>query len=73
MNLSSSLVSISLTNTGLQGIFPSDILSLPNLQELDLSFNRDLSGQLPNSNWSTPLRYLDLSFTSFSGEIPYSI
>jgi Leucine-rich repeat (LRR) protein len=73
MNLSSSLVSLSLTNIGLQGKFPSDILSLPNLQELDLSFNLFVTGQLPNSNWSTPLRYLDLSFTSFSGEIPYSI
>ncbi|XP_024640779.1 receptor-like protein 9DC3 [Medicago truncatula] len=72
-NLSSSLVSLSLRNTVLQGNISSDILSLPNLQRLDLSFNQNLSGQLPKSNWSTPLRYLDLSYTAFSGEIPYSI
>ncbi|GAU17755.1 hypothetical protein TSUD_171430 [Trifolium subterraneum] len=73
MNLSSSLVSLSLAGTGLQGNFPSDILSLANLQELELSSNQNLSGQLPQFNWSTPLRYLDLSYTAFSGEIPYSI
>ncbi|AET00003.1 putative leucine-rich repeat-containing, plant-type, leucine-rich repeat domain, L [Medicago truncatula] len=72
-NLSSSLVSLSLRNTVLQGNISSDILSLPNLQRLDLSFNHNLSGQLPKSNWSTPLRYLDLSSSAFSGEIPYSI
>ncbi|XP_058748311.1 receptor-like protein Cf-9 homolog isoform X1 [Vicia villosa] len=72
-NLSSSLVSLSLRKTGLQGNLSSDILSLPNLQKLDLSGNEYLSGQLPKFNWSTPLRYLDLSGTAFSDEIPYSI
>ncbi|AES99989.1 putative leucine-rich repeat-containing, plant-type, leucine-rich repeat domain, L [Medicago truncatula] len=72
-NLSSSLVSLSLRDTVLQGNISSDILSLPNLQRLDLSFNQNLSGQLPKSNWSTPLRYLVLSSSAFSGEIPYSI
>jgi len=72
-NLSSSLVSLSLEDTGLQGNLSSDILSLPNLQRLDLSHNQDLSGQLPKSNWSTPLRYLYLHYSAFSGEIPYSI
>jgi len=72
-NLSSSLVSLSLADTGLQGHLSSDILSLPNLQKLDLSYNQNLGGQLPKSNWSTPLRYLGLSSSVFSGEIPYSI
>ncbi|XP_039690035.1 receptor-like protein 9DC3 [Medicago truncatula] len=72
-NLSSSLVSLSLRKTELQGNLSSDILSLPNLQRLDLSFNQNLSGQLPKSNWSTPLRYLNLRLSAFSGEIPYSI
>ncbi|KAI5433655.1 hypothetical protein KIW84_020796 [Lathyrus oleraceus] len=72
-NLSSSLVSLSLRGTGLQGYLSSDILTLPNLQTLDLSFNKYLSAQLPKSNWSNPLRYLDLSYSTFSGEIPYSI
>ncbi|MCI24558.1 receptor-like protein kinase, partial [Trifolium medium] len=54
-NLSSSLVSLSLSSTRLQGNLSSDILSLPTLRRLDLSSNDDLSGQLPKSNWSTPL------------------
>ncbi|RHN57393.1 putative leucine-rich repeat-containing, plant-type, leucine-rich repeat domain, L [Medicago truncatula] len=53
-NLSSSLVALDLSITGLQENFPS-------------------YGKLPLSNWSTPLRYLDLSYTAFSDEIPYSI
>ncbi|XP_045830478.1 receptor-like protein 7 isoform X1 [Trifolium pratense] len=72
-NFSSSLVSLSLSNTRLHGHLSSDILSLPNLQKLELSYNNNLSGQLPKSNWSTPLRYLYISFSAFSGEIPYSI
>ncbi|KAH1211703.1 Receptor-like protein 6 [Glycine max] len=72
-NLSSSLISLSLGDTKLQGNLSSDILSLPNLQQLYLSFNKDLRGELPKSNWSTPLRYLDLADTAFSGNIPDSI
>ncbi|CAJ2653730.1 unnamed protein product [Trifolium pratense] len=72
-NLSSSLVSLNLAYTGLKGNLSREILSLPNLQELDLNSNHQLIGQLPKSNWSTPLRYLNLSFSPFSGEIPYSI
>ncbi|PNY13409.1 receptor-like protein kinase [Trifolium pratense] len=55
-NLSSSLVSLNLAYTGLKGNLSSEILSLPNLQELDLNSNHQLIGQLPKSNWSTPLR-----------------
>ncbi|CAI8586560.1 unnamed protein product [Vicia faba] len=72
-NVSSSLISLILRDTGLRGYLSSHILSLPNLQKLDLSGNQYLSGQLPKSNWSTPLRYLILYNTSFFGEIPYSI
>ncbi|MED6126110.1 hypothetical protein PIB30_075209 [Stylosanthes scabra] len=74
MNFSSSLLSLSLRNTGLHGKFPSGILALPNLQELRLSKNEELKGELPKSNnWSTPLRILDLTGTAFSGQIPDSI
>ncbi|KAK2431254.1 receptor protein [Trifolium repens] len=73
-NLSSSLVSLSLRFIWLQGnLLLNDILSLPNLQRLDLSSNYGLSCQLPMSNWSTSLRYLVLSSRAFSGDIPYSI
>ncbi|MED6141514.1 hypothetical protein PIB30_104176, partial [Stylosanthes scabra] len=70
---SSSLVSLSFQDTNLHGNFPIGILSLPNLQELTLSHNEELKVKLPKSNWSTPLRILDLSVTVLSGEIPDSI
>src|ERR1044072_7734072 len=73
MNLSSSLISLHLASTRLQGNFPSYILSSPILQELDLSHNDKLRGQFPKFNWNTPLRYLDISSTAFSGGIPDSI
>ncbi|MED6158318.1 hypothetical protein PIB30_031620 [Stylosanthes scabra] len=56
-----------------EGNFPIGILSLPNLQELTLSDNVELKVKLPKSNWSTPLRILDLTDTILSGEIPDSI
>ncbi|KRH14745.1 hypothetical protein GLYMA_14G046000v4 [Glycine max] len=72
-NLSSSLISLILGDTKLQGNLSSDILSLPNLQTLSLSDNEDLGGELPKSNWSTPLSDLCLSKTAFSGNISDSI
>ncbi|XLU22374.1 hypothetical protein S245_058440 [Arachis hypogaea] len=73
MNLSSSLLILSLDETRLHGKFPTRILGLTNLEELSLIGNEELKGELPKSNWSTPLRILDLSWTPFSEEIPDSI
>ncbi|XP_027333043.1 receptor-like protein 6 [Abrus precatorius] len=74
LNFSSSLASLSLSYTGLEGTLPNKILCLPNLQKLDLSWNYILTGELPKfNNSSTPLRHLDLSFTAFSGTIPQSV
>ncbi|XP_054818113.1 receptor-like protein 9DC3 [Prosopis cineraria] len=73
MNLSSSLVSLRLQDTQLQGNLISYVLCLKNLQQLDLSLNQDLNGQLPKSNWSSPLSLLDLGDTSFSGTMSNSI
>jgi len=72
-NLSSSLLSLVLFDTQIQGKLPTHILQLPNLQQIDLSFNENLRGELPNSNWTTPLTFLYLSGTNFSGYIPDSI
>ena len=72
-NLSSSLISLTLRDTKLQGNLSSDILCLPNLQKLSFGPNNNLGGELPKSNRSTPLSYLDLSDTAFSGNIPDSI
>jgi len=72
-NLSSSLVSLLLIDTQIQGKFPTHILKLPNLQQIGLAGNENLRGELPNSNWTTPLTFLYLSETNFSGYIPDSI
>ncbi|MED6158317.1 hypothetical protein PIB30_031619 [Stylosanthes scabra] len=73
MNFSSSLLFLSLSDTQLHGKFPSGILALPYLEELSLYRNQELKRELPKSNWSTPLRILNLIGTAFSGKIPDSI
>ncbi|KAI9071925.1 hypothetical protein K1719_046111 [Acacia pycnantha] len=74
MNLSSSLVSLRLSVTKLQGNITSDILCFENLQQLDLSYNSDLNFQLPKSNWSSPLSFLHISSTTCLGEVlPHSV
>ncbi|KAH9779630.1 Receptor-like protein 6 [Citrus sinensis] len=73
LNLSSTITVLDLSDTGMRGNFPREIFHLPHLQELHLSFNKYLTGYLPVSNWSTPLRELDLSRSNFTGEIPDSI
>ncbi|KAI9186571.1 hypothetical protein LWI28_018679 [Acer negundo] len=73
VNLSSSLISLSLRHNYLQGEFPNEVLHLPFLQKLILSENIGLTGTFPVSNWSSPLRLFNLSFTSFSGKLPDTI
>ncbi|KAL5803963.1 hypothetical protein ACOSQ3_030763 [Xanthoceras sorbifolium] len=73
VNLSSSLVSLSLRHNYLQGEFPSEMFHLPFLQQLTLSENIGLTGNLPMSNWSGPLRLFNLSSTWFSGKLPETI
>ncbi|CAL8993605.1 unnamed protein product, partial [Prunus brigantina] len=62
-NLSSSLTTLDLFDSQLQGKFPESIFRLPNLRVLDLGLNENLTGSLPNSNWSSPLETLGLSHT----------
>ncbi|KAF3434328.1 hypothetical protein FNV43_RR25431 [Rhamnella rubrinervis] len=72
MNLSSSLTSLDLSYSNFQGKFPENFFLLPNLQVLDLSYNQNLMGSFPKSNWSTsPIRELTLSWTAFSIDMPY--
>ncbi|KAL4598219.1 hypothetical protein ACB092_11G045000 [Castanea dentata] len=70
MNLSSSLTSLSLCYCGLKGRFPDNIFHLPNLQLLYVGYNYNLTGSLPTSNWSTPLKSLFLSETEFPIDLP---
>ncbi|XP_052301929.1 receptor-like protein 9DC3 isoform X2 [Populus trichocarpa] len=65
-NLSSSLSYLSLSGCGLQGKFPGNIFLLPNLESLDLSYNKGLTGSFPSSNLSNVLSLLRLSNTRIS-------
>ncbi|XP_040933791.1 receptor-like protein 9DC1 [Gossypium hirsutum] len=71
MNLTS-LKCLSLGLCGLQGDFPSEIFQLGYLEYVDLSVN-SLTGYLPKSNWSSPLKFFDLSSNYFRGSIPSSL
>ncbi|GLT26010.1 hypothetical protein SLA2020_011020 [Shorea laevis] len=73
LNLTSSLEHLSLSDCDLQGNFPNQVFQLPSLQLLDLSYSFDLGGNLPESNQSSTLEYLNLANTSFSRELPHSI
>ena len=75
MNLSSSLTTLSLRSCYLRGKLENNILCLPSIQTLDLGYNLNLEGSLPNSNCnsSSSLKFLDLSSTSFLGELTDSI
>ncbi|KRH08717.1 hypothetical protein GLYMA_16G168700v4 [Glycine max] len=85
LNMSSSLVTLSLVWTQLRGNLTDGILCLPNLQHLDLSinwynsynrynrYNRYNKGQLPEvSCRTTSLDFLDISNCGFQGSIPPS-
>ncbi|GLT50716.1 hypothetical protein SLA2020_241820 [Shorea laevis] len=69
----SSLTSLHLRHCGLFGKFLTAIFHLPKLEYLSVEFNGDLSGSLPEFPFHNQLRILEVSHTSFSGELPVSI
>ncbi|XP_045829845.1 receptor like protein 22-like [Trifolium pratense] len=72
-NQSSSLITLNLHNSRLSGKLKKSLFCLPNIQELDMSYNDNLEGQLPELSCSTSLRILDLSNCPFKkGPIPLS-
>ncbi|XVF29048.1 hypothetical protein REPUB_Repub15cG0086100 [Reevesia pubescens] len=75
LEVSSPLVSLSLNNCNLSGQFPTEILLNPKLQSIDISYNPNLMGQLPEFPINNTLRLTDLtlSWCSFSRAIPSSI
>ncbi|XP_028065350.1 receptor-like protein 43 [Camellia sinensis] len=56
----------------LHGKFSDNIFHFPNLRELKLQQNSELTGKLPNFNVTSSLQFLDLSEISFSGQLPNS-
>jgi Leucine-rich repeat (LRR) protein len=60
------LSTLSLWGCGLHGKFPDNIFLLPNLEELDLTYNDDLTGSFPSSNVSNVLWLLGLTRTRIS-------
>ncbi|KAF8029584.1 hypothetical protein BT93_E2105 [Corymbia citriodora subsp. variegata] len=69
----SSLTHLSVADCYLGGIVPDTFFQLPSLTYLDMSYNFYLFGILPKSNWTSPLEFLSLLGTSFSGKIPKSV
>ncbi|KAL6146235.1 hypothetical protein ACLB2K_056918 [Fragaria x ananassa] len=67
------LTSLSLFYSGLHGTFPKKIFQVPTLQIIDLSFNEELQGSLPDFPKNAALQSLFLAKTNFSGSLPESI
>ncbi|XP_060675770.1 receptor-like protein 7 [Ziziphus jujuba] len=68
-----SLTTLLLKGCELYGDFPDKIFHLPNLQWLDVGFNENLTGRLPEFHQRSPLNTLKLTDTQFFGSLPYSI
>ncbi|KAJ7538102.1 hypothetical protein O6H91_11G034100 [Diphasiastrum complanatum] len=65
---------MTLSGVGLQGVISPDIGNLSNLLALDLSFNPNLTGPLPNGLGKlSKLQTLNLQSCSFIGSIPAEI
>ncbi|XP_052177648.1 receptor-like protein 6 [Diospyros lotus] len=69
----SSLTTLSLSDCGLYGTFPTSIFHLPKLRVLNLRGNHHLIGHLPEFQDTSPLQELILASTNFSGELPNTI
>ncbi|XP_031276225.1 uncharacterized protein LOC116134697 [Pistacia vera] len=74
LNLSSTMISLSVGSTRLQGRFPNGVFHLPFLQKLSLIGNGNLRGQLPDTMSNLLyLNVLNLSFANFFGKLPDKI
>jgi hypothetical protein len=70
----STLRSLYLHDCGMYGEFPIGIFKLPNLRVLDVKYNKNLTGSLPDFQyWRSPLEEMTFADTSFSGELPASM
>ncbi|PRQ42967.1 putative leucine-rich repeat-containing, plant-type, leucine-rich repeat domain, L [Rosa chinensis] len=67
------LQSLNLAFNDLVGVFPKEFFRVPSLETLDLSYNPELQGSLPEFPNNGSLQSLVLSETNFSGTLPNSI
>ncbi|XVE52918.1 hypothetical protein DITRI_Ditri02bG0163000 [Diplodiscus trichospermus] len=72
VNLSSSLTSLSLDFCYLGGEFPVSVFQLPNLQNIQISYN-PMIVHFPKSNWTSPIKFLEVVDTGLAVKIPYSV
>ncbi|GKV38434.1 hypothetical protein SLEP1_g46347 [Rubroshorea leprosula] len=73
MNLSSSLTTLDLSKSVLRGNFPNSIFWFPNLKNFYLSGKRNLTIDLPSSNWNSSLQDLYLDVSDCGRRLPESI
>ncbi|TYI91880.1 hypothetical protein E1A91_D02G026600v1 [Gossypium mustelinum] len=73
LEISSRLVSLSLRNCNLSGHFPTEILLLPKIQSIDISFNLQLMGQLPEFQANNALLSLSLFIQISVENYPYQL
>jgi Leucine-rich repeat (LRR) protein len=69
----SSLKTLDLEYCELLGEFPTRLFQLPNLRDLSIAGNWNLTGQLPEFHSNTSLEVLDLYNLGFYGKLPTSI
>ncbi|XP_058202583.1 receptor-like protein 7 [Rhododendron vialii] len=69
----SSLTTLRLKSCSLYGEFPMDIFFLPKLQILDVAWNRNLTGSLPEFQSNFRLTEMIFSSTGLHGKLPDSI
>ncbi|CAI9095868.1 OLC1v1031897C1 [Oldenlandia corymbosa var. corymbosa] len=69
----SSLISLGLGSNDFHGNFPEQIFHMPTLEIIDLSYNNELQGRLPEFQAFGSLKEIILSSTNFSGSVPNSI
>ncbi|XVF84595.1 hypothetical protein PTKIN_Ptkin17bG0049900 [Pterospermum kingtungense] len=73
LKISSPLVSLLLSRCDLIGHFPTEVFLLRKMQNIDISYNENLMGQLPEFPINNSLQVLTLYYTNFQGKLPKSI
>ncbi|RZC03081.1 Receptor-like protein Cf-9-like, partial [Glycine soja] len=69
----SNLTTLQLSNCALTDVFPKGIFQMQKLKILDVSYNQDPHGSLPNFTQEGYLQTLSLSNTNISGQLPSTI